>query len=599
MAATFNIDAYSDALVVLGTAGIVVPLARRFGLSPVLGYLGAGAILGPLGLGTFKEQVPALYWLTVVDKNNVSAFAELGIVFLLFLIGLELSFQRLITMRRLVFGLGGLQFLLCSAAIAGIVAFAGGGAAAAIIIGSCLALSSTAIVLELLSNQRRMSTTTGRTAFSVLLAQDLAVIPILLFVSMLGGRAGGSVITGLALALANAAIAVGVIVIVGRLLLRPLFRLVASTGTSELFVAATLFVIVLGAVVSGLAGLSMALGAFVAGLLLAETEYRKAIEATIDPFKGLLLGLFFFTVGMNIDFRELAREPLWLVACVVGLIGVKAAIVFVLARAFRVPRPAAIETALLLGPGGEFAFVVIGVATTSALVAAAVGSFTLAVASLTMALLPVLAMVGRRFAARVEERRATDPVLLLVPPADNARRAIVVGHGRVGKVVCDMLDVHGVPYLVSDSDPAAVTAYRRRGREVYYGDATNPAFLKSCGLMAAPAVVVTIHTQGAIDEIVRVVRELRPDMLIVSRARDASHARHLYAIGVTDAVPETIEASLQLSEAALVGLGVPAGPVIASIHEKRDEFRHELQEAAGQAGLAETHSIRAKTRRAT
>ena len=599
MAATFNIDAYSDALVVLGTAGIVVPLGRRFGLSPVLGYLGAGAILGPLGLGTFKEQIPALYWLTVVDKNNVSAFAELGIVFLLFLIGLELSFQRLLTMRRLVFGLGGLQFLLCTAAIAGIVAFAGGGAAAAIIIGSCLALSSTAIVLELLSNQRRMSTSTGRTSFSILLAQDLAVIPILLFVSMLGGRAGGSVIAGLALALANAALAVGVIVITGRLLLRPLFRLVASTGTSELFVAATLFVIVAGAVVSGLAGLSMALGAFVAGLLLAETEYRKAIEATIEPFKGLLLGLFFFTVGMNIDFRELAHEPLWLVACVVGLIGIKAAIVFVLARVFRVPRPAAIETALLLGPGGEFAFVVIGVATTSALVAAAVGSFTLAVTSLTMALLPVLAIAGRRFAARLEERRALDPVLLLVPPADSVSRAIVVGHGRVGKVVCDMLDVHGVPYLVSDAEPAAVTAYRRRGREIYYGDATNPAFLKSCGLMAAPAVIVTIHAQAAIDEIVRVVRELRPDMLIVSRARDATHARHLYAIGVTDAVPETIEASLQLSEAALVGLGVPAGPVIASIHEKRDEFRHELQEAAGQAGLANTHSIRAKTRRAT
>ena len=413
---------------------------------------------------------------------------------------------------------------------------------------------------------------------------------------MLGGRAGGSVITGLALALANAALAVGVIVIIGRLLLRPLFRLVASTGTSELFVAATLFVIVAGAVVSGLAGLSMALGAFVAGLLLAETEYRKAIEATIEPFKGLLLGLFFFTVGMNIDFRELAREPLWLVACVVGLIAIKAAIVFVLARLFRVPRPAAIETALLLGPGGEFAFVVIGVATTSALVAAAVGSFTLAVTSLTMGLLPVLALAGRRFAARLDERRAVDPVLLLVPPADNARRAIVVGHGRVGQVVCDMLEAHRVPYLATDSDPAAVTAYRRRGREIYYGDATNPAFLKSCGLMAAPAVIVTIHAQAAIDEIVRVVRELRPDMLIVSRARDATHARHLYAIGVTDAVPETIEASLQLSEAALVGLGVPAGPVIASIHEKRDEFRHQLQEAAGGS---DTRAIRAKTLRAT
>ncbi len=601
MAATFNIDAYSDALVVLGTAGIVVPLVRRFGLPPVLGYLGAGAILGPLGLGTFKDQLPALYWLTVVDARNVSAFAELGIVFLLFLIGLELSFQRLVTMRRLVFGLGGLQFLLCTAVITGIVALAGGGAVVAIIIGSCLALSSTAIVLELLSSQRRMSTTTGRTAFSILLLQDLAVIPILLFVSLhaQGGGAGGSVVTGIALALANAAIAIAVIVIVGRLLLRPLFRLVASTGTSELFVAATLFVIVAGAVVSGLAGISMALGAFIAGLLLAETEYRNAIEATIEPFKGLLLGLFFFTVGMGIDLRELMREPLWLVVCVVGLIGVKAGLIFLLARLFRVPRPAAIETALLLGPGGEFAFVVIGLATGALLVSPAIGSFTLAVTSLTMALLPLLAIAGRRLVARSDERRAVDPVLLLVPPADSAPRAIVVGHGRVGQMVCDMLDVHRVPYLVSDSDPAAVTAYRRRGREVYFGDATKPAFLKTCGLMAAPAVIVTIHNQAAIDEIVRVVRELRPDVLIVSRARDATHARHLYAIGVTDAVPETIEASLQLSEAALVGLGVPTGPVIASIHDKRDEFRHQLQEAAGQAGLAKTHSIRAKTRRAT
>jgi CPA2 family monovalent cation:H+ antiporter-2 len=599
MAASFNIDAYSDALVVLATAGIVVPLVRRFGLSPVLGYLGAGAILGPLGLGTFKEQVPALYWLTVVDRNNVSAFAELGIVFLLFLIGLELSFQRLITMRRLVFGLGGLQFLISSAAIAGIVAVAGGGAAAAIIIGSCLALSSTAIVLELISNQGRMSTTTGRTSFSILLAQDLAVVPILVFVSILASGTGRGVTTGLALALANAALAVGAIVIVGRLLLRPLFRLVASAGTSELFVATTLFVIVAGAVISGLAGMSMALGAFIAGLLLAETEFRKAIEATIEPFKGLLLGLFFFTVGMNIDFRELAREPLLLVACVIGLIAVKAAIVFALARLFRVPRQAAIETALLLGPGGEFAFVVIGVAAAASLVSQPVGSFTLAVTSVTMALLPVLAMVGRRVVARHDDRRPVDPVLQLVPPADSVPRAIVVGHGRVGQVVCDMLDEHGVRYLVSDSDPAAVTAFRRRGREVYYGDATHPAFLQSCGLKAAPAVIVTIHDQKAIDEIVRVVRELRPDVLVVSRARDATHARHLYAIGVTDAVPETIEASLQLSEAALVGLGVPTGPVIASIHEKRDEFRHQLQEAAGQAGIAKTHSIRAKTRQAT
>jgi K+:H+ antiporter len=590
-ATTFNIDAYSDALVVLATAGIVVPLVRRFGLSPVLGYLGAGALLGPLGFGTFKEQAPWLYWVTVVDAKNVSAFAELGVVFLLFLIGLELSFQRLLTMRRLVFGLGGLQVALSTAIIAGVAAVAGNTGAAAVIIGSCLALSSTAIVLDILSHQRRLSTTAGRTSFSILLAQDLAVAPILLLVSILANGAGGSVLTGLTLAVVNATLALSIIVIVGRLLLSPLLRLVAATGPSELFVAATLFVIVASAVVAGLAGMSMALGAFVAGLLLSESEFRKAIEATIEPFKGLLLGLFFFTVGMNIDFRELAHGPVWLIACVVGLIGAKAAVIVGLGWVFRVPRLAALETGLLLGPGGEFAFVVIGVALAAQLVTPAAASFTLAVTSITMALIPLLAMAARRFAPRFDERKPIDADLLMAPPATGQARAIVIGHGRVGQVVCDVLDVHRYPYLATDRDPEVVAEHRRRGREVYYGDAANPAFLKSCGLMMASALIVTIHDHAAIDEIVRVARELRPDIVIVSRARDATHARHLYVIGVTDAVPETIEASLQLSEAALVGLGLPTGPVIASIHEKRDEFRHELQEAAGGN---DTHAIRPK-----
>jgi CPA2 family monovalent cation:H+ antiporter-2 len=593
---SISVDAYSDALVVLGTAGIVVPLVRRFGLSPVLGYLGAGAALGPLGIGSFMDKAPWLYWFTVVDPKNVSGLAELGIVFLLFLIGLELSYQRLVTMRRLVFGLGSLQVVIASAVIGGIAALAGNTPAASVIIGSCLALSSTAIVIEVISNQRRMSTAVGRTSFSILLAQDIAVVPILLFVSILAnGR--GSVITGLTLAIANAALAIGLIVVLGRLLLRPLLRFVASVDSSELFVAAILFVIVGSAVAAGLAGLSMALGAFVAGLLLAETEFRKLIETTIEPFKGLLLGLFFFTVGMSIDFREIAREPVWLLSCAVGLVVLKAALIAGLARLFRVSWPSAIETGLLLGPGGEFAFVVIGVATAYELVTAGAGSFTLALTSLTMALVPLLAILGRRVGDRLERRKGLEPELTVPPPAGSSGHAIVIGHGRVGQIVCDMLERHRFPFLATDSDPAAVTQYRKRGRQVYYGDATNLAFLRSCGLMDSKAVIVTIHTQAAIDEIVHAVRSLRPELLIVSRARDAAHARHLYAVGVTDAVPETIEASLQLSEAVLVGLGLPAGPVIASIHEKRDEFRHELQEAAGQAGLSDTRAIREKTLR--
>jgi len=596
MAAPINIDIYSDALVVLGTAGVVIPIMRRWGLNPVLGYLAAGALLGPLGLGSLIHMFPFLYWITVVEPKNVTGIAELGVVFLLFLIGMELSYERLKAMRRLVFGLGSMQIVFSAAVIAGIAVYAGNAPAASIILGVCLALSSTAIVVELLSSQGRLATTAGRASFSVLLAQDLAVIPLLLFVSILGAGTKSSLVTSLALALANAALAVAAIVIVGRLLLRPLFRLVASTDSSELFVAAALFVIIATGVTAAMAGVSMALGAFIAGLLLAETEFRKAIETTIGPFKGLLLGLFFFTVGMSIDVRELARQPLWLFVAVVGLIGIKSIVLMGLARLFRLPWAATIETGLLLGPGGEFAFVGIGMATTLGLISADASSFTLAATSITLALIPALSLLARRLAPKFKETKPLDAALAAAP-SEASGHAIVVGHGRVGQVVCTMLERHSLRYIAVDNDAAAVPRYRRDRREVYYGDATNLDFLKSCGLAHARAVIVTVAAAEAIDEIVRQVRTVRPDVVIVSRARDAEHARHLYAIGVNDAVPETIEASLQLSEATLIGLGLAAGPVIASIHERRDEFRHELQHAAARTGIEQTRAIRKSTRR--
>jgi len=345
LVSTIDIHVYSNALVVLGTAGILVPILHRWGLSAVLGYLGAGAFFGPLGLGSFIKSFPFLYWLTVSDAENVAAIAELGVVFLLFMVGLELSFNRLMTMRRLVFGMGGLQVLLTALLIAGVAAMAGQKPGAAIIVGASLSLSSTAMVLELLSNQGRLTTSAGRASFSVLLAQDLSVIPILVFISILGAGSGTSAVAGLASALLQAAVAVTLIILFGRSLLRPLFQLVANTHSTELFVAAVLFVIVSTGVIAHQAGLSMAIGAFVAGLMLAETEYRKAIEATINPFKALLLGIFFFTVGMNIDFRELVREPSWLLATVVSLLAVKSLVLLALGRLFRVERLAAIETA--------------------------------------------------------------------------------------------------------------------------------------------------------------------------------------------------------------------------------------------------------------
>ena len=595
MTSTINVAAYSDALVVLGTAGILVPILSRLGFSPVLGYLAAGALLGPFGLGSLIQFFPLLSWFTVGDANDVAGIAELGVVFLLFLIGLELSLHRLTTMRRLVFGLGGLQTLLTTVLLATFAVYLGKTPSEAIILGASLSLSSTAIVLELLSKQERLKTSVGRTSFAVLLAQDLAVIPLLIFIALLAAGPQGSVLGSLGKAVAQAVVALSVIILFGRFLLRPLFRMVASTRSRDLFIATVLFVIIAAGVITNQAGMSMALGAFVAGLLLAETEYRRAIEATVDPFKSLLLGIFFFTVGMNIDVRELLRAPLLLAGGVIGLIALKSVVIVVLAKLFRLSWPVAVEMGLLLGAGGEFAFVSLIMAAQSRLIDPGTATFALTVTSATMALIPLLSHLARRFASRLRAAGATPPELTM-RPTGRQRHAIVVGYGRVGKVVCALLNEHGIPYIAADSDASTVTRDRREGHDVYYGDAADPKFLEICGLANAAGVIITIHTHHLIDDIVEHVRAMRPDVLIVSRARDADHARHLYRLGATDAVPEAIEASLQLSEAALVGLGLPTGPVIASIHEKRDEIRRGLQQAARAAGLQETRSVRAKSR---
>ena len=595
MSASVNMPVYADALVVLGTAGIVVPLVHRWGLSPVLGYLGMGALLGPLGLGAFAGHLHWLQWITITDAASVAGFADLGVVFLLFLIGLELPYERLQAIRRLVFGLGGLQVIITSTLLSVIIAATGQPPPVAMLLGACLALSSTAIVLEVISSQRRMATSVGRASFAVLLAQDLAVIPILTFVSILASDKGGSVLGSVALALTQAGAAITFIVVVGRRLLRPLFRHVARTQSSELFMAAILFVIVATGVVAALANMSMALGAFVAGLMLAETEYRKAIEATIEPFKGLLLGVFFFTVGMGLDVGVLLSQPWLLLASALGLIVVKAGVLAGLVRLFKLPLPVAIETGLLLGPSGEFAFVGIGLAATLGVVPQSVASFTLALTSLTMALIPLLSVLAQRLTVVLAKPRVLDAALAIAPEPQT-RHAIVVGHGRVGKVVCTMLKRHGIKYTAVDHDANAVSEDRALGHAVYYGNAADEKFLQACGLMEAAGVIVTIHTQSVIDQVVRQVRTQRPEILVVARARDEEHARHLYGIGVTDAVPETVEASLQLSEAALVGLGIPTGFAIASIHEQRDEYRAMLQHAANAAGASGKHSLRAKSR---
>jgi len=597
MAGPSDIYAFKDALIVLGTAAVVAPVVQRLRISPVLGFLVVGAALGPHGLGRLADYSRAIDWLTVTGERQIAFIADLGIVFLLFFIGLELSMRRLITMRRLVFGLGGLQVMLSALAISLAAFWLGQPAAAALIIGTCLALSSTAIVMELLSGQRRMMSTTGRTSFAILLAQDLAVVPLLFLISALGGHSDGSVVQGVLVAVVEAVLAVAVIALVGRLVLKPLFRLAASTDNPEFFMAATLLIAVGSGVIAALAGLSMALGAFIAGLLLAETEYRRAVEAMIDPFRGLLLGVFFFSVGMHIDLSFIWREPALVIGGFIAMMAAKTALLVPLCRLFGVPWAASVETGLLLAPGGEFAFIGIGLAAQFGLVDPGVAAGVLAVVSLTMGTLPFVSLFARRAALRVARQVTGDAPATQLPPSDHVKRVIVVGHGRVGQLVCDLLDKHQISYIAADRDAERVERWRKLGRPVYFGDASNALFLQRCGIDEATGVIVTIDT-AAVDDVVRAVRARRPDVMIIARAHDAQHAQHLYTLAVTDTVPETIEASLQLAESALVGLGVPMGLVIASIHERREQVRNELQEAAGGTGSMTAQIRRARREKA-
>ncbi len=571
-----------EALIVLGAVAIVVPVFHRIRLSPIIGFLLIGMALGPGGLGALLRSLPGLDWLVIADRERIGGVAEFGVVLLLFMIGLELSFARLGTMRRLVFGLGPLQVALSAAALYALMIASGLAQREAIVIGLALALSSTAIIIQVLSEEKRLHTAAGRTSFAVLVFQDIAVVPILFAVTMLAQpeRAG---VGAFALSFAQAALAVIAVIAAGRLLLRPLFRSVARTQSPEVFMAACLLVLLAAGAATAGAGLSMALGALLAGMLLAETEYRRQIEVMIEPFKGLLLGVFLISVGMTIDLGALAAAPLLVTGAVIALIVVKFAITYALARLFKTNRACAFETALLLAPAGEFSLVVLGATTSLSLVSPDIGDPALIVATLSMALIPLLSRLGRAIVRPAAVAPAIDVSALAPGDLGDAPRVIIAGFGRVGRVVADMLKVHGVDYVALDADADVVAKARAAGAPVYYGDSTNPDLLRRCGLSTARALVVTMESGPGIEAVVTAARAARSDLLIVARARDARHAARLYAKGATDAVPETVEASLLLSETLLVDIGVAMGPVIASIHDRRAQFRAEIQALAPEA----------------
>ena len=572
---------FKDVVLFLATAGIVVPLFRRWRISPVLGFLGAGVLLGPSGLGALGAHAPWVAELTINSPRELAQLGELGVVFLMFMIGLELSWARLWLMRRYVFGLGALQVLGCGL-IVGLTSYLlGASPAAAAAVGAAMALSSTAVVMPILTENRRQHVQAGRVTFAVLLFQELAVAPILITLSLLGREDGAGLSPDLLLSFAPAVAVVAGLVGFGRFLLRPMMRSVAKARSEELFMAACLLVVLGSGLLAAFAGLSMALGAFVAGLLLAETEFRHQVEQVIEPFKGLLLGLFFLAAGIGLDVGLILEEPLQVAGVTFGLMGLNAALIFGLARGFGLKWRSAVETALLLAASGEFAFVILGSAMTQGLVPDALGQSLLVSATLSMMCIPALAALGLRIAGR-----AVAGVAEAAGPGETGEgRILLVGFGRVGRLVGEMLDRHGLPWSAIDQDAGVVERGRRAGHSLFFGDAQRPGFLERCGLDSARALVVTADADaddlGAVEALVSLVRDRRPDLTIVARARDSLQALRLYDLGVSDAVPETVEASLQLSEAVLLGVGLPAGPVIASIHERRDAFRRELNPRDG------------------
>ncbi len=563
---------YKDVLLFLATAGVVVPLFGRLKISPVLGFLTVGAVLGPFGLGALAERWPVLGFFTISDAEQARVLGELGVVFLLFSIGLELSWERLRRMRRMIFGLGLAQIVLCGAAIAGGLYAFGAAAPEAGALGAALALSSTAIVVPLLAQAHRLQTPSGRMTFGTLLAQDLALAPLLFVVGFFSGSLGDAPLPRLAATLVSGAVGMALIVLVGRTLMRPMLRSVAKSNSEELFVAASLLVVIVAALASQAAGLSMALGAFVAGVLLAETEFRREVEVTLEPFKGLLLGLFFVSVGLGLNVGVLLERPVVVLGLLAGSVAIKVAIVFGLARVFGAPSRRALEVALSLGPAGEFAFVILG----ETAAAGRPGSLTeaaLVAVTLSMFLIPLLTRLGARLGDRPADADAPAPAFES-PDAADAPRVIVCGYGRVGRLVGEMLAVHETPWIAIDSDIKIVEAARKEGVPIFYGDTSRPGFLDASGAGDARAVVLTMSGKDQIDTVVKLIRERWPDLPLIARARDARHAARLYELGVTDAVPETVEASLQLAENTLVDIGVPMGPVIASIHERREQYRN-------------------------
>ncbi|USI72493.1 cation:proton antiporter domain-containing protein [Sphingomonas morindae] len=563
----------SDALVILGAAGIVIPAFARLRVSPVIGFILVGVLVGPHGLGALQPRLPWLYHVTISDPHGVEPVAEFGIVLLLFAIGLELSFRRLWEMRRQVFGLGVAELLLSGTAIAGALVLLGQNRAGAVGLGLALALSSTALVLPLAGT----TSAVGRAAFAMLLFEDLALVPIIFGLSALGPDQGGW--QAMAWTLLKGGITVLVLLVAGRVALPPLFAQAARTKSPELFLSVSLLTVILASLATATAGLSPIVGALIAGLLIAETEYRTEVEIITAPFRGLALGVFLITVGMRLDLAAITGAWQQLALAIAGVVIAKTLITGALLRLSGLRRGIAAEVATMMAAPSETTLIVLAAAEGAGLIGGPVAAFWQSVTAIGLTITPLLAALGHALAKRVERREAREADRIDRPE----RRVVLIGFGRVGRTVATMLRAHDRPFIAVDADIDSVSRGRRDGFPVVFGDASRPAMVAHLALERAEAVVLTMDDPVGQLRLTRVIRADHPDLPIIARARDAAHAAALYRAGATDAVPEQLESSLQLSEAVLTEIGVPVGPVIASIHDKRAEQRASIKDMGGLA----------------
>ncbi len=554
-----------------------MPLLHRFGVNQVLSFLVLGIAVGPYGFGRLADDYSWLGHLTLNDRQRVVPFAELGVMALLFLIGLELSWSRLAALRKYVAGVGGMQFALSAAVIGAGAALLGSGPSAAIVIGLALAMSSTAVVMQIIEQEGRSATHIGRVALSVLLLQDLMVAPVLFAVGFLG-RGGGSLAEFGWIAAKGFAL-IAVIVVGGRYALASVFRLAAQTGSRELIMAISLLVLVGFSILTARFGLSPALGAFIAGLLLSETEYRHQVEIDLSPFKGLLIGLFFISVGMTVDLAFLLKWLPQVIAVAAAVIIVKAAILYLAARTFAVGGPAALEIALLLSQAGEFAFVVFAVAAAGQLLDPDLVQFLTATVVLTMIVTPLLARVARLAARRLEQ--TLNHASRQLPDHDGMTDHVIIGgFGRVGRTIARLLTAENVPFLALDMDAGLVAEQRKQGVPVYFGDASRAELLERAGAKGARAFIVTLDEAEAAERMVTAVKKFRDDAVVLARAIDREGARRLMQLGAVEVVPETFEASLQLGGRVLEALGASDDAVAHRLASMRDEFEQAIKTGA-------------------